>query len=67
MILHRGVIMRRAIWLPAGEIVVVRSYDEYNNIVIIEHGDGRYDTVAVSTIHFLEYPVYLKAAADSGG
>jgi hypothetical protein len=57
--------MRRAIWLPAGEIVVVRSYDEYNNIAIIEHDDGRCETVAASKIHLLAYPAYLKVAAES--
>jgi hypothetical protein len=56
--------MRRAIWLPFGEIVTVRSYDEYNNIAIIEHDDGRNETVAASTIHFLIYPGYMKTAED---
>ncbi len=56
--------MRRAIWLPFGEVVNVRIYDEYNNMAIIEHDDGRNETVAASTIHLLVYPGYLKVAED---
>ncbi len=50
--------MRRAIWLPAGEIVLVKYYDPSNNRAIIEHEDGRNDRVSASSIVLLTYPVY---------
>ena len=59
--------MRCAIWLPAGKIVFVRIYDACNNVVIIEHDDGKLDRVAVSTIHLLVSPEDLKTATKSGG
>jgi hypothetical protein len=56
--LEGGAEMRHAIWLPAGEIVAVRHFDSGNNRVLIEHHDGRCETVDASTIHLLNYPVY---------
>ncbi len=48
--------MKHAIWLPAGEIVAVRHFDFLYGRVLIEHQDGRCETVAASTIHLLNYP-----------
>ncbi len=53
-----GITMRRAIWLPAGEIVLVKYYDPSNNRAIIEHEDGRYDRVSATSIVLLTYPAY---------
>jgi hypothetical protein len=61
-----GVSMRCAIWLPAGKIVFVRSYDASNNVAIIEHDNGKLDRVAATAIHLLESPVDLEAAIKSG-
>jgi hypothetical protein len=57
--------MRYAIWLPAGEIVLVRHYDAANNRAVIEHSDGRCETVAACKIRLLEYPAYLKTGLSS--
>jgi hypothetical protein len=57
--------MRYAIWLPAGEIVFVRYYDAGNNRAVIEHSDGRCETVAACKIRLLEYPAYLKTGLSS--
>ncbi len=54
--LEGGNIMKNAIWLPAGEMVIVRLYDSINKIAVIEHDDGRLDRVAENTIHLLVSP-----------
>jgi hypothetical protein len=61
-----GIDMRRAIWLPAGEIVIVRRYDEHNETAVIEH-DGRWETVAAGEIHLLAHPDYSEVNAESEG
>ncbi len=53
--------MRYAIWLPAGEIVLVMHYDEGNNRAIIERCDGRHETVSAGGIRLLEEPAYPRS------
>ena len=53
--------MRYAIWLPGGEIVSVRFYDAGSGMAIIEHNDGRWETVSAGKIRLLEYPDNAKA------
>jgi hypothetical protein len=61
--LEGGTNMRHAILLPEGVIVSVRHFDSQNNRVLIEHQDGRCETVAASTIHFLNIPAYSQTTA----
>ncbi len=60
--LEGGAEMKHAIWLPAGEIVSVRHFDLGNRRVLIEHQDGRCETVDASTIHLLNHPAYPETA-----
>ncbi len=57
--------MRFAIWLPAGEIVTVRHYDADNNRAIIEHHDGRCETVVAGSVRLLEDPAFAKTGLPS--